>query len=104
MNRLIENLKPPRVIRLEMAERFRKVRLAQNLSQKDVAQRSGVSLASVRKFETTGDISLKGLVNLAIVVSKAGDFASVFEEPPAIDLFEPKPKERKRASPRRKKA
>lgn len=55
MNRLIENLKPPRVIRLEMAERFRKVRLAQNLSQKDVAQRSGVSLASVRKFETTGD-------------------------------------------------
>ncbi len=90
MNRLIENLKPPR--------------LAQNWSQKDVAQRSGVSLASVRKFETTGDISLKGLVNLAIVVSKAGDFASVFEEPPAIDLFAPKPKERKRASPRRKKA
>ena len=104
MNRLIENLKPPRVIRLEMAERFRKVRLAQNLSQKDVAQRSGVSLASVRKFETTGDISLKGLVNLAIVVNKAGDFASVFEEPPAIDLFAPKPKERKRASQRGKKA
>ena len=101
MSAILENLKLPRVIRQEMAERFRKVRLSRNMSQKEVAERSGVSLASVRKFETTGDISLKGLVNLAIVVNKAGDFASIFEEPPAVDLFAPKPKERKRASHKR---
>ncbi len=104
MSAILENLKPPRIIRQEMAERFRKVRLSRNMSQKEVAERSGVSLASVRKFETTGDISLKALVNLAIVVNKAGDFASVFEEPPTDNLFAPKPKERKRASQRRKTA
>lgn len=95
---VLENLKPPRDIRLEMAERMKKVRLSQNLTQRDLAEKSGIPLATLRKFETTGEVSLKALVNFAIALSKAGDLAKVFYEPPTVDLYAKRPKERRRAS------
>ena len=100
----LESLKPPRDIRLAMAERMKKVRLSQNLTQKDLAEKSGIPLATLRKFETTGEVSLKALVNFAIALNKAGDLAKVFYEPPAADLYAKRPKVRRRASHARKAA
>ncbi len=98
----LENLKPPRDIRLEMAARLKKVRLSQNLTQKDLAEKSGIPLATLRKFETTGEVSLKALVNFAIALGKADDLARVFYEPPTVDLYAKRPKARRRASHARK--
>lgn len=95
---LIANLKPPRDIRLGLAERMKKVRLAQNMTQKELADRSGIPLSTLRKFETTGEASLKALVNLAIALNRAGDLEAVFCEPPEEDLYAPPVKERRRAS------
>lgn len=55
----ISNLKPPKDIRMEIAERFREVRLDQNITQEALAKRTGVSLGSLRRFESEGEISLK---------------------------------------------
>lgn len=59
----VSNLKPPMDIRMEIAERFREVRLNQNITQEALAKRTGVSLGSLRRFESEGEISLKNLLN-----------------------------------------
>lgn len=94
----LENLKPPKVIRLEMAERMKKVRLAQNMTQKELAEKAGIPLPTLRRFEATGEVSLKALVNFARALRKAEDLAQVFYEPPMEDLYAKTPKERRRAS------
>lgn len=94
----LENLKPPKEIRLELAERMKKVRLAQNMTQKELAEKSGIPLPTLRRFEATGEVSLKALVNFALALKKAGDLAQVFYEPPTEDLYAKAPRERRRAS------
>lgn len=100
----LEELKPPKEIRLEMAERMKKVRLAQNMSQKELAEKSGIPLPTLRRFEATGEVSLKALVNFALALRKAEDLEQVFYEPPMEDLYAQTPKTRLRASHPRKNA
>jgi transcriptional regulator with XRE-family HTH domain len=52
------NLQTPQDVRLGIAARARAQRLALNISQKELAERSGVSLGSVKRFETGGLVSL----------------------------------------------
>ncbi len=94
----LEELKAPKDIRLEMAERMKKVRLSQNMTQKELSEKSGIPLPTLRRFEATGEVSLKALVNFALALRKAGDLAQVFYEPPSNDLYAKTPKERHRAS------
>ena len=98
----IEELKPPKEIRLEMAERMKKVRLAQNMSQKELSEKSGIPLPTLRRFEATGEVSLKALVNFALALRRAGDLAQVFYDDPTEDLYTRNPKARLRASHPRK--
>ncbi|MCP5506359.1 MAG: helix-turn-helix transcriptional regulator [Chlamydiales bacterium] len=48
----------PHEASLLLAERVKELRLAQNLSQKTLADRSGVSYGTIKRFEQTGKISL----------------------------------------------
>lgn len=99
---VINNLRPPKDIRLEMAERFKRVRLDRNLTQEQLSERSGVSLGSLRRFEAEGEISLKNLVNLSIALNCAQDFDELFQLEEKLDLFKPKPKRRQRATGKRR--
>ena len=94
---LVNNLISPLDIRVSIADRFKRIRLNQNMSQ-ELAERSGVSLGSVRRFESKGEISLKSLVRLAISLNRAQDFDSLFQIEEEIDLFKPESKPRQRAS------
>ena len=68
---------------LHIAKKVQKMRLSQDLSQKTLAQRSGVSYGSLKKFELTGKISLESLLKLALVLGAMGDFEALFS--PATD-------------------
>ena len=68
----------PRDIRLGLAERFRRVRKTARLTQATLAERSGVSLGSLRRFETTGKVSLENLTALADVLGRLVDFETLF--------------------------
>ena len=93
----LENFRSPKQIRWDIAERMKALRLSRNISQTDLATHSGVSLASLRRFEQTGEISLKHLVDLAVSLNCAGDFAALFHMPPPIDLSIQEKPARKRA-------
>lgn len=74
----------PREIGKELARRHKTLRKQFKLSQAELADRSGVSLGSLKRFESTGQISLESLLKLAHLLNRLEDFNSVFQ--PKEDL------------------
>lgn len=73
-----EFLKSPTDIHMEIAKRVQKKRKANKLTQKQLSQKSGVSLGSVKRFERIGEISLSSLVKIAFVLDCEDDFQHLF--------------------------
>ena len=61
-----------------VAGNVRAMRLRRNISQKDFASKVGIALPTYRRFETTGEISLRKLVEIAKFFDVAGDFKNLF--------------------------
>jgi transcriptional regulator with XRE-family HTH domain len=94
-------IKSPQEVSAEIASKVRARRLAANLTQLQLAQRSGVTLASLKRFERTGNISLQSLLLLAVPLGCLDSFSELLPEQglhgmAMADLFQSKPK-RKRA-------
>lgn len=64
---------------LEIAKRFKSIRKKEKISQKQLADMSGVSYGSIRRFENTGDISLASLLKLSIAIQRFDDWKLLFE-------------------------
>ena len=60
--------------KLELANRFKAYRLSLNYSRSYIAQKSGVSVGTIRSFEQTGTISLDNLIKILRTLSLAGNF------------------------------
>jgi len=71
--------KLPRDIRIEIADKHKKLRKNRGLSQVELAERSGVSLGSLKRFETKGLVSLQSLLKLVFVLGRLSDFESVLK-------------------------
>ena len=92
------SLKTPSEVRLELAAKAKEYRLALNISQKELAERSGVSLGSVKRFEGSGLVSLSALLEIALVLGCLDGFACLFvAKQESASLFVPEPKKRKRS-------
>lgn len=72
----------------ELAQRVRERRLDAAWTQSGLANRSGVSLASLKRFERTGLISLEGLIRLAIALDCVDAFGGLFKPRPYESLQE----------------
>lgn len=72
--------KTPKELSEDLATRVKKKRIAFNMTQQVLADRSGVSFGSVKRFEQSGEISLKNLLQIAIVLRSTGDFETLFRE------------------------
>ena len=66
----------------QMADKIKTLRLAADWKQTTLAERSGVSLASLRRFEKKGLISLSSLLKLSIALGRQEDFCSLFDPAP----------------------
>lgn len=66
----------------QLAKQAQTKRLAANLSQNTLAQRSGVSLGVLKKFEHTGKISLESLLKLAQALESLEEFKDLFKPTP----------------------
>jgi transcriptional regulator with XRE-family HTH domain len=71
--------KTPSEVQLELAERLRKIRKDKKISQSELADKSGISLGSIKRFEHTGEISLASLLRLAHLFDRLEDFDAVFK-------------------------
>ena len=69
----------PNSISKELAKRHKALRKQLKLSQAELAERAGVSLGSLKRFETTAQISLESLLKLANVLNRLSDFDDVFK-------------------------
>ena len=68
------SLKSPTDVLQEVRDRFKRRRLALNLTQSGLAKRSGVALGSLKRFETTGLVAFDSLLKLALVLDCLRDF------------------------------
>lgn len=73
---------------LEVVERFKKRRKELGISQKKLSTRSGVSYASIRRFESTGEISFSSLIKLANAIDCLNDFEALFKNTKISSLKE----------------
>ena len=71
---LAVSLKSPADVLQEVRDRFKRRRLALNLTQAGLAKRSGVALGSLKRFEATGLVAFGSLLKLALVLDCLGDF------------------------------
>ncbi len=93
-------MKSPLEVAALLAERLKGLRLTLNLSQKTLAERSGVSYGVLKRFEQTGKISLDSLLKLSLVLGALENFDHLFiqnTKPSSLnDLFKGNPRKRGR--------
>ncbi len=53
------------------------LRKEQKITQKELSERSGVAYASIRKFESTGIISLESLLKICDALQRLEDFETI---------------------------
>ena len=71
-----------------LAMRAKARRLEMNLTQEGLSVRAGIPLATYRRFERTGKISLEGLLHVAYALDALDDFDAVFDAPRYASLDE----------------
>ena len=71
-----------------IVERVKVRRKELKISQKGLSQRSGVSYASIRRFENTGEISFISLLKIANALNSLADFNMLFSNEIVSDLKE----------------
>lgn len=68
----------PQAIAKKLSESMKKKRILQNITQKSLAETSGVSLGSIKRFEQQYEISLKHLLRIALVLNSLDEFHTLF--------------------------
>ena len=73
---------------LKLAQRVRNIRKRRSISQEKLASMSGVSYGSVKRFESTGQISLLSLTTIAMALDIADELRNIFSQVPYRDIKE----------------
>lgn len=73
---------------LKLAQRVRNIRKRRSISQEKLASMSGVSYGSVKRFESTGQISLLSLTKVAMALDIADELRNIFSQVPYRDIKE----------------
>jgi transcriptional regulator with XRE-family HTH domain len=96
------NVNSPIDIRRAVADRARAARLSADLSQEGLAERAGVSLGTLKRFERSAAISFDGLVRIAVALRLEGGFEGLFRSHDFASLNEviATPKKRQRGQNR----
>ena len=78
----------PEELDQKLAQRVRKIRKRRSITQEKTASISGVSYGSIKRFETTGQISLLSLTKIAIALDLADELRNIFTQVPYKDIQE----------------
>ena len=78
----------PEEIDRALAARLRSIRKRQGLTQRQLSVKSNVSFGSIKRFETSGQISLLSLTKLAVALSCEDEMRSLFSSVPYRSIEE----------------
>jgi transcriptional regulator with XRE-family HTH domain len=70
----------PKALALEIARNMKQRRLEADFSQQALANRSGVSLGTLKRFESQSEISLKHLLMIAVALGATDEFHRLFTQ------------------------
>ena len=70
----------------QIALRAKEARIANNLRQSDLSERSAVPLSSIRVFERSGKVSLVHLVKIMRALSCVEELDALFQPSEIVDL------------------
>lgn len=70
----------------KVVARMKNRRHAMKISQRELSKRSGVSYASIRRFEDTSEIAFISLLKIAQALDCLEDFTNLFHKPEPQNL------------------
>ena len=70
----------PEEINLALAQRLSRIRKRRNLSRVQLSEKSNVSYGSIKRFETTGQISLLSLTKLCVALDCVEEIKGLFTQ------------------------
>ena len=90
------NIQSSSDLQREIATKARALRLAKNLSRRTLAAKSGVTQASIKRFETSGEVSLINLLDIAFALNCTKEFRALFDPkaPDSIAELQTPPRQR----------
>ena len=71
------NISTPKSIMQDLKDKFKQKRLSLNLTQEGLSNKSAVSLGSIKRFESSGEISFESLLKVAFVLDCLDDFQNI---------------------------
>lgn len=80
MNNLLFNPKTPNEIAKELVEKIKQHRKKLKISQAQLATKSGVSLGSIKRFESKYEISLNSFIKILIALNLEQDLENLFTQ------------------------
>lgn len=78
MNDFLFNPKTPNDIAKELVEKIKQYRKKLKISQAQLASKSGVSLGSIKRFESKHEISLNSFIKILIALNLERDLENLF--------------------------
>ena len=78
MNNFLFNPKTPNDIAKELVEKIKQHRKKLKISQAQLASKSGVSLGSIKRFESKYEISLTSFIKILIALNLEHDLENLF--------------------------
>ena len=78
----------PEEINLTVAANAKKLRKRLGISQKKLSEMSGVSYASIKRFEATGNISFLSLTKIAVALDAVNGIKLIFKDVPYKSIQE----------------
>ena len=75
-------------INMELAKRVRNIRKRRGISQEKLSQMSGVSYGSIKRFESSGQISLLHLTRIAMALDMSMEIKELFTQVPYRNIEE----------------
>ena len=80
MNNILFNITNPNDVAKQIASRVKARRLELNLTQEGMSAKAGVKFATYRRFEQTGEISLRGLLQIGFALNALAEFDTLFAQ------------------------
>ena len=74
-------LETPHEMAAGAAGRFRRLRISKKVTLKELSERSGVPYSTIRRFESTGEISFVALIKMASTLGEDQEITGLFAEP-----------------------